>query len=129
VTVEVIVCGGCGAEFGVEARRLEELRETGETFYCPNGHSRRYTVGPTKDQKRIAELERSLRSAWERAGHWQQAHREAVSMFRRCPLCLEVVTRARDEERIAARIAEHLIAEHGARPRMRAIPVKTGTAR
>lgn len=126
VTIE---CGSCGASFGITEHRYNELRKTGETFYCPNGHSRRYRIGKTDEEKTIDRLGEQLREALERAGDWQHAHGELLRALRRCPVCNDVVTRAQSVETIVPRILEHLTWEHGANPRLRAIPAKTGEAR
>lgn len=67
--MDFVVCGKCGTPFGVQENMLEELRASGRSFYCPNGHVSCYTV--TTVQK----LERQL--AAERAAHDQTRQRAA----------------------------------------------------
>lgn len=38
-TLEVEVCGGCGVLFAAPERLIDRCRETGDSFFCPNGHS------------------------------------------------------------------------------------------
>ena len=38
-----ITCGGCGIVYGMPLARYEELKKTGERFFCPNGCSRAFT--------------------------------------------------------------------------------------
>jgi len=43
VTMETIICYKCAIPFGVPDSYKENLINTGESFYCPNGHSQCYT--------------------------------------------------------------------------------------
>lgn len=40
--MEEIVFGCCGSVVWLPKNLLEDKRKTGEPFYCPNGHSRRF---------------------------------------------------------------------------------------
>jgi hypothetical protein len=72
-----IDCANCGIQFGVDSDRVARLRETHETFYCPNGH-RNHFPGKTKQEKRIEELEKDVKH-YER---WaQEADDERDKMF------------------------------------------------
>lgn len=42
VSAVMMVCGKCGIPFSVPTNYHNKLRETGETWYCPNGHARVY---------------------------------------------------------------------------------------
>lgn len=54
-----ITCCNCGIVFAVTEERQADLRETHDTFYCPNGHPQSYK-GPTADEKKIAKLEATI---------------------------------------------------------------------
>lgn len=67
------VCGECGIVFGLEKRYFTKLKESGEGFYCPNGHCRCFRESETdRLKKELAQeaktrewLETSLRTALE----------------------------------------------------------------
>lgn len=123
-------CAACGVKFGIERDRLEELRKTGARFYCPNGH--RLGFGPSRDQERIAELERAVAQARRlrdmQQDEWRQtyASRELLLLaLRSCPVrCgwrsrkvfprfAEPDAQERGILRITADVANHLALEHG----------------
>lgn len=54
VTLTDTSCCMCGVVFAVPAYFLDKRREDGTGFYCPNGHSLKYTV--TETQKLRDEL-------------------------------------------------------------------------
>jgi hypothetical protein len=127
MSIVAIACGKCGIDYGVAEARYEELRETGETFYCPNGHPRVFREGP-KD-KRIRELEAQVakvhRDNSQRFRDLIETRDEALGALVGCPLCGDRVARANYRlETIRAKLVEHLQDEHGARQRLRAIPEK-----
>ena len=65
-TLEVEVCGVCGVLFAAPQRLIDKCRETGDNFFCPNGHSLVFTDYENKRLK--AELKRAKdRLAVERA--------------------------------------------------------------
>jgi hypothetical protein len=39
VTIETTTCCTCGVPFGIPDYFMKRKRETGEGFYCPNGHN------------------------------------------------------------------------------------------
>ena len=41
-TLVVVTCIDCGAPFGISDALHRHFRKTGETFYCPSGHSQCY---------------------------------------------------------------------------------------
>src|SRR5437773_463829 len=49
-TVELTTeeCVTCGTAFGVPSIRATRLRQTGEMFYCPNGHQQGYVESDVK---------------------------------------------------------------------------------
>lgn len=48
VTIESESCVVCGTTFGLESRYMQHRLETGENFYCPNGHSLSYNESEVK---------------------------------------------------------------------------------
>jgi hypothetical protein len=112
-TLETITCGACGIEFAMPARRLEELRDTGEDFTCPNGHVRAFTGDTRTDLTRRLKAARLSRELWEeRALRAERIMVRYMRERRTCPLCgLEL--RGRN------RLPEHLTDRHGASPTCR----------
>jgi hypothetical protein len=61
-------CIKCGVAFGITAEHDAELRRSGRTFYCPNGHDMCYSVKPDETKKLLeAERQRTERLATELA--------------------------------------------------------------
>lgn len=137
-----IACGECGVDFCLPAPLYDALRENGKTFYCPNGHPRVFREGP-KDRRikelegRIKTLERSISCGGERFAELWAQREDLVGEIKACPLGCgwrarrqvprDPVAMGRGLERVERDIAEHLIAEHGARPEaQRLIPERTG---
>jgi hypothetical protein len=61
VTMETVICCECSVPFAMPQQLKQHLKDTGNSFYCPNGHSQHYTrstVQKLKDE--IAEKERAL---------------------------------------------------------------------
>ena len=53
-----LTCANCGILFGLTDERHTRLRETGEAFYCPNGHGNVFRPSELeKARKRITFLE------------------------------------------------------------------------
>jgi hypothetical protein len=44
VTLDHIECFKCHVVFGLTADHNRQLRERGDTFYCPNGHDQHYII-------------------------------------------------------------------------------------
>jgi predicted RNA-binding Zn-ribbon protein involved in translation (DUF1610 family) len=42
VVLELVNCPNCGVIFGLPQEMQHELRQTGNSFYCPNGHALSY---------------------------------------------------------------------------------------
>ena len=75
VNLVQVTCGKCGCTFALAEHHHEKLRETGATFYCPNGDPRAYR------QSDVQRLEKQL--ARERAAHDQtRASRDAQRQLR-----------------------------------------------
>ena len=75
VTLAIDTCCVCGVTFAIPKRMQDKLRENGNDFYCPNGHTLHYP-GKTSKQK-IAELEAKLAREKE-SNQWyiEQGHRD-----------------------------------------------------
>lgn len=60
-TLFTMNCGQCGTPICFTQQRYQELKQTGETFYCSNGHARHFTESEnSKLKKRIERLEYEL---------------------------------------------------------------------
>lgn len=60
-------CCVCGSLFGLESNHMRALKESGERFYCPNGHAQSYNGLLRKERKRHASIESDLRHLLEQA--------------------------------------------------------------
>ena len=75
-TVEIVLeeCYSCGVIFGMTAATKRYYLDNAkkESFYCPNGHNQWYT-GESREQaeKRLANLEKTLKAETERARWWK----------------------------------------------------------
>ncbi|HEY4307723.1 MAG TPA: hypothetical protein VGM82_24825 [Gemmatimonadaceae bacterium] len=76
ITIELVqhTCGACGVVFGIERTRYDQLLQSHENFYCPNGHARHF-VAQTDSEKRIAQLERSEKALKTSKDFWEQQAR------------------------------------------------------
>lgn len=104
----MIHCCVCDLAVCVSERHEATLRRTGERFWCPAGHSQSFEPQPTKDQRRIAQLERQLDN-WQ--GYCVRADERTAAarlLARTCPLCGWVAPRTRRH------LIDHLLEEHGA---------------
>lgn len=63
-TLETLQCGECGVLFAVPQGFLVERRETGKSWYCPNGHGRVFR------ESDVDRLKRQLDSANALARHY-----------------------------------------------------------
>jgi hypothetical protein len=115
VQLEATDCYNCGVTFAMPDNLMRRFRDSGNTFYCPNGHGQKFTE-TTEDQLRRTEraLERaqaSRRAAWDQADaaeRSKRALRGANTKLRNklaagtCPCC----------ETTFPDLAEHMAAEH-----------------
>jgi len=102
--LEVTSCCVCGVSFGVPRRILDDRRENGGAFYCPNGHTlgwnetevSRLKTRIAGEQAKREQAEAAARAARENADRDLAARLEAekklVRMVRRvgngvCPCC------------------------------------------
>lgn len=114
MTIVSTTCYTCGVPITMHDHELAALQSNGQTFYCVHGHGSAFTRHPTKDEKRIAELERRVAARDERIrGLVEMIDRERDATFearkkaRTCPLCGEVF-------RARGRLPGHLLFDHGA---------------
>lgn len=82
---EAQTCCNCGISFAVDASVNSRWRETGQLFYCPNGHSQHYR------ETDIQKLQKQL-AAEKRQKEWAQNNATA-----------ERAARERTERRLIAR--------------------------
>lgn len=54
VTLRHMQCGECSIHFAMDQGKYDRCKESGEGWYCPNGHSRMFT------RSRVQELESKL---------------------------------------------------------------------
>lgn len=99
----VVTCCNCGIAFSMPKDIQRRYRETGESFFCPNGHKQHYTKSElSKAKERIAELERHYdymranRNSY-RDRYWAALNRERalkgwITRYRK-KLGLDTVTR------------------------------------
>lgn len=97
VTLQEDTCCVCGITFAAPQHWFKSKQSTGDTFYCPNGHSLSFTKGTdtilreqiADEQKRARELELQLTSAQDQL---QATKRELQRHKKRiangvCPCC------------------------------------------
>lgn len=61
ISLEHMVCGGCGCVFAVPGVVLRAKRERNEAWFCPNGHACTDSGGETfVDREEIQSLSRKL---------------------------------------------------------------------
>jgi hypothetical protein len=63
LTLETDTCCTCGVVFAMPDFMLAQVRKTGATFYCPNGHSLVYNGGKSKAEKEAERLREMLEQA------------------------------------------------------------------
>lgn len=91
-----IQCGECGITFTVPAIFQKERRETGKTWFCPNGHSRVYRESDVDAlKKKLEQKERDLEFERQRATSNFEARQKAEKRLRKierrtsCGVCPE----------------------------------------
>jgi hypothetical protein len=80
-----ISCGECGIAFSMPRERQRQLKESHETFYCPNGHHRWYP-GKTEQERRIESLEHFNGQLIERRDEAYAECQDALGALKACPL-------------------------------------------
>lgn len=80
LSFRTVACYKCGITFAVDAGVHKRWLESGEFFWCPNGHNQHYTESDVqKLQKRLAQVERQKEWAENNA----RAERSAREMTER----------------------------------------------
>lgn len=67
-----VTCANCGVVFGLMDSHILKLRESGNGFYCPNGHSNVYRN--SKDEQ-IKKLKKELDQEKRATEYWQSSYR------------------------------------------------------
>lgn len=49
---KIIECCSCGIQFGLTVQRVENLKSTHKTFYCPSGHTQWYSLKNEEEKLR-----------------------------------------------------------------------------
>lgn len=88
---EIEHCCSCGVAFALPARFMLVLRQTHQSFYCPNGHSQSYT-GKSEAERLKEQLQAEQRAHAETIDRRYVAEREAAKLKKRigngvCPCC------------------------------------------
>lgn len=61
VVLELVNCSSCGVIFGLPQNMQHELSQTGNSFFCPNGHSLSYRDSEmSRLKKRLKEREKYI---------------------------------------------------------------------
>lgn len=110
---EAITCSKCGVTFSLPSTFVAGLRNSHDTFYCPNGHPQ-YFPGETEAErlrKQLEEKERQLQFERQRATtnyeQRQKAEKRVRSLEKRasagvCPCC----------KRTFQQVARHMKTKH-----------------
>lgn len=72
-------CGECGVIWGMDSEQVRYLRETGATWYCPNGHPRVFR--PSENEKlreQLKQMEKFRDNAVANGTHWQERYNAAI---------------------------------------------------
>jgi hypothetical protein len=115
---------GCYATIALDPKTYQQLKRTGETFYCPAGHSN-YYPGKTKEQKEIDSLNREVNQLGREFDIIYDQRELLIALTRRCPICAATPGRhvriyrenwrfQDDVANVRDWMAEHLREEHGA---------------
>lgn len=80
VTVDLVgmMCGECGCAFGIPASKKRQLEKTGDTFYCPNGHSRVFRDTTEKKLRRQLAAANAQRDSWKDQATTAERRRRAA---------------------------------------------------
>lgn len=64
LTYSTLSCGVCGVRFALEKDRHEKMMESGDAFFCPNGHEISYSGNEVKRlQKQLAQAQYDMRQS------------------------------------------------------------------
>lgn len=114
-TLAVVECCTCGTLFAMPLSMRDQLRESGNWFYCPNGHQQRYSETEVQKLKKQldavsklhdAALQREVNALAE-ANHFRKARDKAEKKLKRadkgvCPCC----------NRTFSNLARHMLTQH-----------------
>ena len=76
--MEKLVCPVCGCIYAIPAKMLSARRESGETWYCPNGHSLHFSeTAIDRLQKKLQEATIRIDEVNQERWQAQKALREA----------------------------------------------------
>ena len=101
-------CGQCGVEFWVPQWFNSERKETGEAWYCPNGHQRVYRETVTQERDRLKQKVAELHDEACKARSDAFIAEEKVRKLKKraavgtCPCC----------KRTFSELARHMKAKH-----------------
>lgn len=133
IAFDVIQCHSCGVRYGVDSEFRERLRQSHQTFYCPNGHGAHYPAKSDVEvlREKLAASEAALasekkRKEWEaqraakaeqEAAAEREKHRKLKVRVSRgvCPCC----------KRTVSQLARHMETKH---PEYDAAEPETGAA-
>jgi hypothetical protein len=87
ITLELTTCASCGIVFALVEVNMKNLRKSGNTFWCPNGHP--LTFGETENDR----LKEQLKYSDEQANHWKE---EAQATSRSLIATKGVITRLKN---------------------------------
>ena len=73
-----IYCADCGVLFGLGKEHQRKLRQSCDTFYCPNGHANVYKVSEADELKNQLAAARAARDQMEAAYFEEQRFRKAT---------------------------------------------------
>jgi hypothetical protein len=76
VSLTALDCATCGIVFGISTQLEKRLRESGDRFFCPNGHSNVFT------ESKAAKLERQLAAERERTAELRRFYDDERSRRR-----------------------------------------------
>ena len=115
VNLVTMQCGKCGISFAMPDFKQRECLETGENFYCPNGHPRVYRE--TESDRLRKKLEEQTREATRQADRALQAQRErdeAIALRAKAERKLKRVAKGTcpDCNRTFQNLARHMACKH-----------------
>jgi len=93
-TLNVENCCKCGVAFAMPADMQRRLRNNGQWFYCPSGHSQHYT-GPTEAQQANTRADRLASQLISERARSDRASAEAAHQRRRAAAYKGQMTKAR----------------------------------
>jgi DNA repair exonuclease SbcCD ATPase subunit len=118
--MNVIYCANCGIPFGVTDDKQQRLRDTGDSFYCPNGHSNVYNKSTISKLREDVQREKSAREQAEaHSREWRNKfdleRKEKNRLHKRihggvCPCC----------NRHFVNVERHMKSKHGGETKLSA---------